>query len=104
MDWSDLLAGEGKATRHRVYCQPNVTETPFLELRGGQNDGAPDGLFEKVPFIYGSGVIPKRFEAFKRGIKRLVIEEFFTREHIEKILNENNTLLSKNIRSYQKMF
>jgi hypothetical protein len=27
-------------------------------------------LFEKVPFLYGSGVIPSRFEDFKAGIKR----------------------------------
>lgn len=35
-------------------------------------------LFEKVPFVYGSGVIPNQFEGFKRGIKRLVMEEFFS--------------------------
>ncbi len=41
-------------------------------------------LFEKVPFLYGSGVIPNRFEDFKAAIKNLIIEQFFTREHIEK--------------------
>lgn len=41
-------------------------------------------LFEKIPFLYGSGVIPNRFEEFKSGIKQLVIQEFFTREHIDK--------------------
>jgi uncharacterized membrane protein YheB (UPF0754 family) len=47
-------------------------------------------LFEKVPFLYGSGVIPNRFEDFKIGIKNLIIEEFFNREHIEKFFKENN--------------
>jgi uncharacterized membrane-anchored protein YjiN (DUF445 family) len=41
-------------------------------------------LFEKVPFLYGSGVIPNRFEEFKMGIKNLIVQEFFTKEHIEK--------------------
>jgi uncharacterized membrane-anchored protein YjiN (DUF445 family) len=41
-------------------------------------------LFEKVPFLYGSGVIPERFEEFKAGIKHLIVQEFFTREHIER--------------------
>lgn len=41
-------------------------------------------LFEKVPFLYGSGVIPERFEEFKGGIKHLIVQEFFTREHIER--------------------
>ena len=39
-------------------------------------------LFEKVPFFYGSGVIPSRFEEFKLGIKQLVMTEFFTPQKI----------------------
>jgi len=41
-------------------------------------------LFEKVPFLYGSGVIPARFEAFKESIKNLMMNEFFTKEQLEK--------------------
>jgi len=40
-------------------------------------------LFEKVPLLYGSGVIPARFEAFKDAIKNLMMSEFFTREQLE---------------------
>ena len=40
-------------------------------------------LFEKVPFLYGSGVIPSRFEAFKEAIKNLMMQEFFTRDQLE---------------------
>ena len=40
-------------------------------------------LFEKVPFLYGSGVIVSRFEAFKAAIKDLIIQEFFTKEQLE---------------------
>lgn len=40
-------------------------------------------LFEKVPFLYGSGIIPLRFEAFKKAIKNLMMEEFFTKEQLE---------------------
>jgi len=40
-------------------------------------------LFEQVPFLYGSGVIPNRFEAFKESIKNLMMNEFFTREQLE---------------------
>ena len=46
-------------------------------------------LFEKVPFLYGSGVIPTHFEDFKAGIKKLILEEFFTREQIQTFLQEN---------------
>lgn len=40
-------------------------------------------LFEKVPFLYGSGVIPAQFEAFKESIKNLMMNQFFTQEQIE---------------------
>ncbi len=40
-------------------------------------------LFEKVPLLYGSGVIPSQFEAFKEAIRNLMMNEFFTREQLE---------------------
>lgn len=40
-------------------------------------------LFEKVPYLYGSGVIPIQFEAFKDSIKNLMMTQFFTQEHLE---------------------
>ncbi len=40
-------------------------------------------LFEKVPFLYGSGVIQERFEAFKEAIKNLMMTQFFTKEQLE---------------------
>ncbi len=43
-------------------------------------------LFEKVPGLYGSGVVPERFEEFKTGIRKLIMEQFFTREKVEEFL------------------
>jgi hypothetical protein len=40
-------------------------------------------LFERVPFLYGSGVIPQRFEAFKESIKNLMMEQFFTTDQLD---------------------
>lgn len=48
-------------------------------------------LFEKVPGLYGSGVIPARFEEFKAAIKNLMMEQFFTQENIDKFLNKEMT-------------
>ena len=47
-------------------------------------------LFEKVPFLYGSGVIPAKFEEFKTAIKTLIMEQFFTQENINKFMSEQN--------------
>jgi len=43
-------------------------------------------LFEKIPGLYGSGVIPERFEDFKLAIKNLMMEQFFTDENIDRFL------------------
>lgn len=44
-------------------------------------------LFERVPGLYGSGVIPARFEDFKLAIRSLMMEQFFTEENIERFLS-----------------
>jgi len=44
-------------------------------------------LFEKVPLLYGSGVIPNRFEEFKTSIKSLMMNQFFTVENIEQFIH-----------------
>ncbi len=43
-------------------------------------------LFERVPGLYGSGVIELQFDEFKRGILKLVHEQLFTRDKVEDIL------------------
>jgi uncharacterized membrane protein YheB (UPF0754 family) len=45
-------------------------------------------LFERIPFLYGSGVIPARFDEFKQGIRDLVMKTFFTKENIDRFFQE----------------
>ena len=49
-------------------------------------------LFEKVPGLYGSGVVPSRFEEFKAGIAHLMMKQFFTTENIDRFLSEKEGL------------
>lgn len=46
-------------------------------------------LFEKVPVLYGSGVIPAHFEEFKLGIRNLIMNQFFSDENIDRFLNQS---------------
>ena len=46
-------------------------------------------LFEKVPGLYGSGVIPERFEDFKAGIRNLIMQQFFSAQNISRFLNDS---------------
>ena len=55
-------------------------------------------LFDKVPFLYGSGVIPSQFEEFKTGIKHLLICEFFTRENVESFIDQGGGELALGIK------
>jgi uncharacterized membrane protein YheB (UPF0754 family) len=47
-------------------------------------------LFEKVPLLYGSGVIPARFEEFKLAIRHLMMEQFFTEQNIDRFLSDSS--------------
>lgn len=47
-------------------------------------------LFEKVPFLYGSGVVPAHFEEFKTGIRSLMMDQFFTLENVDRFLSNGS--------------
>lgn len=48
-------------------------------------------LFEKVPGLYGSGVIPLNFEKFKAAIHRMMMEQFFTKENVDKLFGGDSS-------------
>lgn len=39
-------------------------------------------LFNKVPLLYGSGVIEKNFDTFKASIKKMIMTQFFNKEQL----------------------
>ena len=47
-------------------------------------------LFERVPGLYGSGIIPLHFEDFKRGIHDLIMKQFFSKENVERFFMSEN--------------
>lgn len=72
-----------------------IFTTGLFSLAGGVTNWlAVYMLFDKIPLIYGSGVIPNRFEDFKIGIKRLIVQEFFTEERVKNFFEEYENILS----------
>jgi len=62
-----------------------VLFTGLFALSGAvTNQLAIHMLFEKVPFLYGSGVIEKNFDTFKVSIKEMIMKQFFTKEQLGK--------------------
>ena len=54
-------------------------------------------LFEKIPLLYGSGVILDKFEDIKLGIKNLILQELFTETQINNFLLDNKVTSSDTI-------
>jgi len=66
-----------------------VLATGLFALAGGVTNWlAIHMLFEKVPGLYGSGVISARFEDFKLGIHHLVMEQFFSKDNLDRFFTE----------------
>ena len=70
-----------------LLSQPIIFSIGLFALSGAfTNWLAVHMLFEKIPGLYGSGIIPARFEEFKVGIRQLIMEQFFTQENIQRFL------------------
>lgn len=70
------------------YRDPVLTTGLFALAGGMTNWLAVHMLFEKVPGLYGSGVIAARFEQFKAGIHQLVMEQFFNKDNVDRFMAE----------------
>lgn len=51
-------------------------------------------LFEKVPFLYGSGIILDRFESIREALKVLIMEQFFTADQIESFVQSQERTIN----------
>ena len=54
-------------------------------------------FLKKIPLLYGSGVIPNRFQEFKDGLKELIMREFFSSESLSNFLKTKKLELNENI-------
>ncbi|GAB58652.1 hypothetical protein [Rheinheimera nanhaiensis] len=69
------------------WQQPVLLSVGLFALSGALTNAlAVHMLFEKVPLLYGSGVIPARFEQFKSGIYQLVMTQFFSSDNIDRFI------------------
>ncbi len=76
-----------------MYRMP-VLYTGLFALSGALTNAlAVHMLFEKIPFLYGSGVISENFESFKTSIKNLMMNEFFTAENMKRFLEQEEKSL-----------
>ena len=75
-----VVAGFFSPYPYRSY----ILDTGLFALSGGiTNWLAVHMLFERVPGLYGSGVVQLQFEEFKLGIRALIMEQFFKNADLE---------------------
>ena len=81
------------------FAEQHIKNIGFYALSGALTNWiAIYMLFEKIPFLYGSGIIPNKFESFKRAIKKMIMEQFFSKENLQKFLASDDVKRSlKNI-------
>jgi len=66
-----------------------ILNTGLFALSGGVTNWlAVHMLFERVPGLYGSGVVQLRFEEFKHGIRGLIMEQFFDHGDLSKLVQQ----------------
>lgn len=86
------LVATGLVTTGLLIAPPfkaAVLNTGLFALAGGVTNWlAIHMLFEKVPGLYGSGVISARFDDFKAGIEQLVMAQFFSKDNVDRFLAE----------------
>ena len=90
-----------------AYGYSNGYETIFIvglfALSGAiTNTLAIHMLFEKVPYLYGSGVIEKNFTKFKSSIHNLLMNQFFTKENLSRFFQEEMNS-AKNTVDFEKI-
>jgi hypothetical protein len=54
-------------------------------------------LFDQIPFLWGSGVIPRRFKEIREAIKIQVLEMFFDKEFLSHYLGPRSRELLRSI-------
>lgn len=87
-----VLVGFMISGPYKIY----VLNTGLFALSGGiTNWLAVHMLFERIPGIYGSGVIPLRFEEFKLGIRTLIMEQFFHQADFEAFFHGEGDISEK---------
>ena len=79
------------------YLLPDPLKKPVLAMGFFGLSGAVTNwlavhmLFEKVPGLYGSGIIPLKFESFKSAIRTMIMDQFFTVENLQRFIREGGS-------------
>jgi len=81
--------GKDSATGH-TFSRYVLSFGLFAFAGGITNWLAVKMLFDKVIFLYGSGVIPRRFVEIRTALKEMIMTSFFDEEYMRDYMQNNN--------------
>jgi uncharacterized membrane protein YheB (UPF0754 family) len=82
-----VLVADDAGDKHKYYVGPYILSFGLFGFAGGiTNWLAVKMLFDKVPLLYGSGVIPRRFKEIREVVKNTIMKTFFDREYLDKYM------------------
>lgn len=92
------MAGADPDTSLPVYVMqagPWLLAAGVFGFAGGiTNWLAVKMLFDRVPLLYGSGVIPNRFKEIRATIKSLIMTHFFDEDYLRRFFEEHGSQLT----------
>lgn len=72
---------------------PYILSAGLFALSGAlTNSLAIHMLFERVPGLYGSGVITLHFESFKTTIREMIMKQFFSAENLDRFFDSDTVM------------
>ena len=86
---SGALLATGLLLPKETPLQPVIFSTGMFALSGGLTNWlAVKMLFDRIPGLIGSGVIPARFREIRASVRDLILEHFFGEEDLRKFFTE----------------
>ena len=80
---------------HALTVGPWLLAAGVFGFAGGiTNWLAVKMLFDRVPLLYGSGVIPNRFREIRATIKDLIMTHFFGEEYLQRFFEQHGSQLT----------
>ena len=90
-----ILVGGLLASRQYHWAEWLVAAGLFGFAGGVTNWLAVKMLFDRIPLLYGSGVIPSRFREIRETVKGLIMVHFFDEEYLSRFFAERIETLAQ---------
>lgn len=91
-----IVLTEGSLTRNLTY--EYVLAFGLFGFAGGATNWlAVKMLFDRIPFLAGSGVIPRQFKAIRQSVKDTVMQGFFDEEYLEAYLRKRSATMMQDL-------